>query len=127
MEHRELADLRELIFNQENDEEEIADEKDDAFPYDVQADTLIFGGHSTWLKTIRQLLKGNVRFIDKDLHFDVSIVRHAECIWIQPNALSHTQYYRIIDTARIFHKPVRYFAYASAVKCARQLADGEKE
>lgn len=127
MEHRELADLRELIFNQENDEEETADEKDDAFPYEVQADTLIFGGHSTWLKTIRQLLKGNVRFIDKDLHFDVSIVRHAECIWIQPNALSHTQYYRIIDTARIFHKPVRYFAYASAVKCARQLADGEKE
>ena len=127
MEHRELADLRELIFNQENGEEETAEEPDDTFPYEVKADTLIFGGHSTWLKAIRQMLKGNIRFIDKDLHFDVNIVRNAERIWIQPNALSHTQYYRIIDTARIFHKPVRYFAYASAVKCARLLAEGEKE
>jgi hypothetical protein len=32
-----------------------------------------------------------------------------------------------MDTARAFHKPVRYFAYASAVKCARQLADSETE
>ena len=126
MEHRELADLRELVFNQENGEEEMPDESDDSFPYEVQADTLIFGGHSTWLKSIRQMLKGNIRFIDKDLHFDVNIVRNAERIWIQPNALSHTQYYRIIDTARLFHKPVRYFAYASALKCARQLAMGEK-
>ena len=126
MEHRELADLRELVFNQENGEEEMPDESDDSFPYEVQADTLVFGGHSTWLKSIRQMLKGNIRFIDKDLHFDVNIVRNAERIWIQPNALSHTQYYRIIDTARLFHKPVRYFAYASALKCARQLAMGEK-
>ena len=126
MEHRELADLRELIFNQENGEEETVDESDDSFPYEVKADTLIFGGHSTWLKAIRQMLKGNIRFIDKDLHFDVNIVRNAERIWIQPNALSHTQYYRVIDTARLFHKPVRYFAYASALKCARQLAEGEK-
>ena len=129
MEHRELADLRELIFKQETgeSEEETADEPDDTFPYEVQADTLIFGGHSTWLKAIRQMLKGNVRFIDKDFHFDVSIIRHAERIWIQTNAISHKQYYRIIDAARIFHKPVRYFGFASAIKCARQIAEEEKE
>ena len=129
MERRELADLRELIFNRENGAEEETEEEiqDASFPYEVQQDTLIFGGHQTWLRAIRQLLKGNIRFIDKDLNFDVSIVRHAERIWIQTNALSHTQYYRIMDTARAFHKPVRYFAYASAVKCARQLADSEAE
>ena len=129
MERRELADLRELIFNRENGAEEETEEEiqDAAFPYEVQQDTLIFGGHQTWLRAIRQLLKGNIRFIDKDLNFDVGIVRHAERIWIQTNALSHTQYYRIMDTARTFHKPVRYFAYASAVKCARQVADSEAE
>ena len=129
MERRELADLRELIFNRKNGTEEETEEEiqDASFPYEVQQDTLIFGGHQTWLRAIRQMLKGNVRFIDKDLNFDVSIVRHAERIWIQTNALSHTQYYRIMDTARAFHKPVRYFAYASAVKCARQLADSETE
>ena len=31
-----------------------------------------------------------------------------------------------MDTARTFHKPVRYFAFASAVKCAKQLVDSEK-
>ena len=129
MERRELADLRELIFNQNNEAETEAEEdaQDTVFPYEVQQDTLIFGGHQTWLRTIRQLLKGNIRFIDKDLIFDVSIVRHAEQIWIQPNALSHPQYYRIMDTARTFHKPVRFFAFASAGKCAKQLVDSETE
>ena len=129
MERRELADLRELIFNKENGAEEETEEEiqDAAFPYEVQQDTLIFGGHQTWLRAIRQLLKGNIRFIDKDLNFDVGIVRHADRIWIQTNALSHTQYYRIVDTARTFHKPVRYFAYASALKCARQVAESDTE
>ena len=129
MERRELADLREVVFNQNNEveTEEEEDAQDAAFPYEVQQDTLIFGGHQTWLRTIRPLLKGNVRFIDKDLVFDVNIVRHSQRIWIQPNALSHSQFYRIMDTARTFHKPVRYFAFASAVKCAKQLVDSEKE
>ena len=106
MEHRELADLRELIFKQETgeSEEETADEPDDTFPYEVQADTLIFGGHSTWLKAIRQMLKGNVRFIDKDFHFDVSIIRHAERIWIQTNAISHKQYYAFCETGAGRHQ-----------------------
>ena len=129
MERRELADLREVVFNQNNEveTEEEEDAQDAAFPYEVQQDTLIFGGHQTWLRTIRPLLKGNVRFIDKDLVFDVNIIRHSQRIWIQPNALAHSQFYRIMDTARTFHKPVRYFAFASAVKCAKQLVDSEKE
>ena len=89
---------------------------------------LVFGGHATWIKAIKPLLTGCIRFIDKNKGFDNAIIRHADIVWIQPNALSHSQYYTIIDAVRQLKKPVRYFTYASALKCARQLclADQEK-
>ena len=129
-EHRELADLRSLIFSLQQEEQ--ADQPDapadeSQFPYEVQKDTLVFGGHETWLKAIKPMLGGNVRFIDKDLVFDTGIIRHADIIWIQTNALSHSQYGRITDTARIFKKPIRYFSNASAAKCAEQLMDADHE
>ena len=54
-------------------------------------------------------------------HFNINIIRSAERIWIQANALSHSQYYRIVDAARQYKKPVRYFTYASASKGAMQV------
>ena len=126
-EHRELADLREYVFRQEREEQ--ADEEtpeNSQWPYEVQRDTLVFGGHATWVKGIRSILTGNIRFIDKDLVFDIGIVRHADVIWIQPNALSHPMYWRVVDTARMHGKPVRYFSFASWIKCAEQIAAGDK-
>ena len=35
-------------------------------------------------------------------------------------------YYRIVDTARKYNKPIRYFTYASAVKCAKQVVDNDR-
>ncbi len=69
IEHRELADLRELVFHQ--DENDLGDEDEPAkdesvFPYTVQRNTLVFGGHDTWIKTIKKLLGGNIRFVSKD-------------------------------------------------------------
>ena len=86
----------------------------------------MFGGHDSWVKAIRPMLTGNIRFIDKDLHFDLGVVRHTDMIWIQTNAISHKQYYRIIDTARQLQKPVRYFTSASAEKGALQILDADK-
>ena len=129
-EHRELADLRELIFNRENaqeQEEESPEEAEDGFPYQVQHSTLVFGGHETWSNAIRRRLQGSVRFIEKDFKFDTSIIRRADVLWVQPNALAHKAYYRIIDTARQYKKPVRYFTKASAYQCAVQLRDFDRE
>lgn len=128
-EHRELADLRSLIFSLQQDQPADGnDEVDESrFPYEVQRETLVFGGHETWLKAIKPMLTGNVRFIDKDLIFDTGIIRHADIIWIQTNALSHSQYGRITDTARIFKKPIRYFSNASATICAEQLMKEDRK
>lgn len=125
MERRELADLREVVFNSEASDESEVEPEQDVFPYAVTRNTVIFGGHSTWEKAIKPMLTGSVRFISRDLMFDTSIVRNAEVIWIQTNAISHTQYYRVVDTARQYNKPVRYFAYASAAKCAMQLVEND--
>lgn len=48
-----------------------------------------------------------------------------DVIWIQHNAISHMYYYKIINEARRYHIPVRYFSYASAVKCAEQIVNSE--
>ena len=127
LEHRELSDLRELVFNQNNPVEDQPETEDESvFPYEVQKETLIFGGHDTWEKAIKPMLTGNVRFISKELTFDTAIIRHAEVIWVQTNAMSHTQYYRVVDTARMYKKPVRYFTNASAGKCALQVVENDQ-
>ena len=126
-ERRELADLREYVFNsrQEEDAEETPDEAYQ-WPYEVRKNTLVFGGHETWAKGIKGILTGNVRFIDKGFAFDTGIIRHTDVLWIQPNALSHNMYYRIIDTARACNKAVRYFSFASWTKCAEQVVDEDR-
>ena len=129
LDRRELADLRELVFNLDHEagKEETAETADAAqFPYEVQKETVVFGGHDSWLKVIRPMLTGRIRFVDRDLVFDVNVVRNADVIWIQPNAISHSQFYRIADVARQYDKPVRYFTNASAAKSAVQLMKADQ-
>ena len=124
---RELADLRSIVFSAEQDVEETpAEEAKLDLPYSVIKETLVFGGHDNWVKAIKPMLKGNIRFIDRDYVFDTAIIRRAEVIWIQTNSISHKQYYRIVDNARLYKKPIRYFGNASALKCAMQLIENDK-
>lgn len=126
-EHRELADLREIVFNRD-----IVDESEDVavdnavYPYTVQKSTVVFGGHETWVKALKPLLKGDIKFIAREMKIDVSLVRYADAIWIQSNAIPHRSYYSIVNTARKLGKPIRYFTNASAAKCAEQIVENDK-
>ena len=122
-EHRELADLREIIFNKDElDKDNNAELIDNSrYPYTVQKSTVIFGGHESWVKILKPLFKGDIKFIAKEMKIDVSLVRYADVIWIQTNAIPHRSYYSIVNTARKLNKPIRYFTYASAMKCAEQI------
>lgn len=126
MEQKELAELREIVFLLESGEETEEQAEDEVeWPYDVQKPTVVFGGHDSWARAITPMLKGDIRFIDKDAayHFDTKLLKKAESIWIQANAISHSAYYRIMDTARLLHKQIHYFTNASATICARQLVE----
>ena len=85
---------------------------------------MVFGGHDTWRKAIRPMLP-DIRFFDREMLPDINAVKGADAVWIQPNALSHPFYYRVIDMARKENIPIRYFGFASARKCAEQLAVDE--
>ena len=126
-ERQELAALRELIYLQSNEQhfaEGQADPGDIALPYHNRGRIAVFGGHETWLKTIRPLLP-DVVFIPRGQTPNETLIRGQDKIWIQGNALSHSDFYKIINTTRANHIPVRYFGFASAQKCARQLAEDD--
>lgn len=129
-EHRELADLREVVFNKEEFDsyDENSDETVDnsKYPYTIQKSTVIFGGHETWVKVLKPMFKGDIKFIVKEMKIDVSLVKYADVIWIQCNAIPHRSYYSIVNTARKLGKPIRYFTYASATKCAEQIVENDK-
>ncbi len=127
-ERRELADLRDTLFILQNPEEEEKPLKTKvSFPYEVRENTIVIGGHESWEKAIRPLLSGNIRFISKNLNFDPVIIRNADVIWIQTNAICHSQYNRVMKAARQYNKPIRYFAYSGAEKGAVQIAENDQE
>lgn len=125
-EHTELSRLREVLYQMRSGGEQEAPGAEPAIelPCQVARRVLIFGGHETWLKAIRPLLPG-ARFSEPELLPDLGALRGADVIWIQANAISHKFFYRIINAARKWSIPVRYFGYASARKCAEQLAADE--
>lgn len=127
MEQQELADLRELVFHQQENlyQDAVADENV-KFPYKTTLRTVVFGGHDSWAREIKPKLP-DVRFIDRTMLPNSDMIRRADVVWIQTNALSHAFFYKIIDEVRKHNVPLRYFSYASATKCAEQLAKYDEE
>lgn len=122
----ELSQLRETLFTlraKENPSEE-APGSEIEFPWQTKRWIVAFGGHDTWRKAIRPMLP-DIRFFDREMLPDINAVKGADAVWIQPNAFSHPFYYRGIDMARKENIPIRCFGFASARKCAEQLAVDE--
>lgn len=123
LDRQELADLRELVFHlQEDVYDTESDDTDIVFPYHNMQRIVVFGGHDSWAREIKPRLP-DVRFVDRDMVPNAELIRRADIIWIQANAISHAYYYKILDETRKHSIPVRYFSYASALKCAEQLAE----
>jgi len=122
--NQELLELRELIYKIQNSsgEEESVQESSISFPYRTRARVVVYGGHATWLKVIVKLLP-NVKFIDPYADPDVNTIRNADVVWMQTNAMQHNKYNKIMEIVRIKKIPVKYFAYASAEKCAVQVVE----
>lgn len=114
----ELAELRSMIREQGDGEEAPTVI---AFPYTAQKRTVIIGGHDSWLKAIKPLLN-NVRYIGPSEQPNPGVILNSEVVWIQTNAMGHSGFYKIIDIVRKNDIKVCYFKYASAEKCAEQLA-----
>lgn len=124
---QELIELRELVYKLQNSsgaEPEIENADKIQLPYTTKQRVVIFGGHATWLKAIKPMLP-NVKFIDPYTKPDANLIRHADVVWMQTNAMPHSFYGKIMEIVRQRKIPVKYFAYASADKCAKQLAEDD--
>ena len=64
----------------------------------------------------------DVIFIAPDEELDAETICEFDAIWIQTDAMSHRTYFKVTDLAHEYEIPVEYFSYASALKCAEQLA-----
>lgn len=125
-ERQELAELREMIYLQSNAQEEQPEtESQIVFPYRMQKRIVVYGGHESWRKAIRPMLP-DVTFIPRGQKPNPELIRNQDQIWIQPNAMAHKDFYRLINSIRLYHIPVRYFSYASARKCAIQLVESDQ-
>ena len=122
----ELAELRSMIREAEEHTEEYTISV--TFPYTARKRAVVFGGHDSWAKAIKPLLP-NVRFVEPSALPNTGLILNADVVWIQTNAMSHSNFYKIIDIVRRHGIDLRYFKYASAEKCAEQFAlfDSEAE
>ena len=101
---QELADLREIVFNQQRS---VPQEKEEpakiAFPYRTDRRVIAFGGHDSWLREIKFKVP-DVRFMGEDIS-SAEVIRRADVVWIQTNCIGHNTYYNVIDLVR---RSVRY-------------------
>ena len=130
-EHRELADLREIVFNAQfadgsGESEQPATVSEETYPYETAKRTTVFGGHDTFLKAIKPMLP-NVRFIDSSyMTFSPELVRNSDIVWVQTNCISHPMFWNVVKYAKQYGVQLRYFLYASAEKCADQVVEADK-
>ena len=129
LEHRELIDLREMMFSLHNkdtaESSETQKEGGIKLPYETKKRVVIFGGHETFLKQMKRYLPA-AKFVDIDnVSFNPDIVRNADVIWIQNNRISHSQFWNVLKEARNYNVQVRYFAFASAEKSAMQVVEDD--
>ena len=124
--HEELTDLRELVLREDQQEQPDTPETEIQFPWRTNLRIVVFGGHPSWLREIRDRLP-DVRFVSHTQRPDPAMVRNADEIWFQTNALGHSLFHRVMDLAEGRNIPIRYFRHASAQKCAVQLATAQRE
>ena len=62
-----------------------------------------------------------------DKKADANVVRECDIIWIYSKEVTHSQFKKIMNLARKYNLPVRYFSYKGAEKCAEEVALSDME
>lgn len=125
IEHEELSSLRELAYNMGEEDEEpprTSPKKGISYPYKLKKRTVIVGGHDTWLAPMRKMFP-NATYILPGKKIDPNLILYADMVWVQNNAIPHSQFYALTSLLQKHRKPLYYFSFASADKCAEQLVE----
>lgn len=128
-ERKELYDLRELVFNNRDKDEIKVDDTSSikiAYPYTLKEKTIIIGGHVAWAINIRSKFN-NIIVLDGTILPNDDLIKYANTIWIQIANLPHHSYYKVMNIARKYNIPIRYFTHYGVTKCAEQLVKNETD
>ena len=119
----ELAELRETIYNIQNSTELELEVQNIVphFPYTSKKKIIIVGGYEKWIIAMKRYIPNAIYINPSSLNFDVTLIKNADVLWLQTNAMPHSLYYKIIDRARSNNILIKYFSFPSAKKCAVQI------
>lgn len=94
---RELQGLREFVFSLQEEGEEEPEEKLPSIP---PVKCVVVGGTEKWQRELKKHLPDTFSFIGADAkNFDPAVLRGVACIFVRPQYLSHSVYYRVMENA----------------------------
>lgn len=123
---RELAELRSLV-SLENAETSEDESSTIQLLYTIKNKAIVFVGRTSSMTAMKNMIIGDIRFMDYRLLPNADMIKNAVAIWIQAKCIAHKNCFRIVDLARANGIPIHYFAYTSAAKCAEQVAIVDQE
>lgn len=123
-ERQELYALRELVFNDKNIIEESTANTNISYPYILKHKTVIAGGTVSWCNAIRSKFN-NIKVIDGLTTPNDDLIKYAEIIWIQVDCMKHKNYYKIMNIAKKYNIPVKYFTNKGIISCCNQLVESD--
>lgn len=122
---RELADLRQLVFAQQQEiVEECNGDTTISFPVRIPGKVVSVGGHPNWIREMKALLP-SIAYFSAEVLPNKDILRNAHEVWVQTQYVSHKSFYRIIS-AMGPETQLRYFSGKSARHCAEQLVNADR-
>lgn len=122
---RELTDLRQLIFSQQQElDEECSEETAIEFPVKLPGKIVSVGGHPNWVRDMKALLP-NIAYFSAEVLPNKDILRNAHEVWVQTQYISHKSFYRILSALGT-ETQLRYFGSKSAQRCAVQLVNADR-
>ena len=117
---RELADLRQLVFAQQQELVEESSEKTTIqFPVKLPGRIVSVGGHPNWIREMKTLLP-NIAYFSAEVIPNKDILRNAHEVWVQTQYISHAAFYRI-EAALGEKTQLRFFTNQNARRCAEKI------
>ena len=122
---QELAELRNMMFAMQYQPSEEKTEEDLQLPYKTKKNVVIFGGHETWISSIKENLDGNIKFYPSKVSLNKQMISNADIIFIQTSFISHTTYYGVVDMAKRNNIPFKCISGQSVKKALKIIIEND--
>ena len=121
---KELAQLREYMFNLQHEENVVEEELN--LPINLKKRTLVFGGHDNWVGRLKEALRGDIKYYPPKYSKSNELIANADIVYIQIKYISHTTYYWVIEYCKKFGVPFVCLNSSSSNICIKTIADNDR-